>query len=85
MDENVELDNLEEIESPIHVITIVIDESNGLPPRVDLGDISPIFAHTILQTVVDTLYDCIPSPEIVYDGVTLMDYDYAGWDDEDED
>lgn len=78
-------DELEEIASPIHIITIVLDETNGLPPTVDLGDLSPLVAHTILQTVVDALYDCIPAPRIMYDDLVLMDYDYATGGDDDDD
>lgn len=75
----------EEVKSPISVITIVIDENSGNPPKVDLGDMSPLYAHTLLMTVVDTLYDCIPRPKIVWDGCVINEYDLAAWDDEDDD
>lgn len=54
----------------IHIITVVYDESEK-SPKVDLGDIPPSLAITIMQQTVAALFDCLREPIIEYDGRTI--------------
>lgn len=74
---------MDQVEDTIGVITIVLDPAIGRP-RLDIGNMSPLAAYTLLQGAADSLFECIPQPTIVYDGDIINEYNYI-MDDEDED
>lgn len=71
------------IENVINVITIVVDPEQGRP-RLDIGNISPLAAYTLLQAATDALYDCIPTTSVVFDDEVINEYDFVIDDDDDD-
>lgn len=75
--------------SGLHVIIITYDEAKGFP-EVELGDVSPWVAITMVKSVFDALDYIIPGPKITYQGATIFDphnesFSYIRDDDDDDD
>lgn len=60
----------EEFESKVHIITVVYDE-DVQHPVVDLGDVPPTVAVTMLQQTVAALFDCLSEPKITYNNKVI--------------
>jgi len=69
-------------EFPFPDISVITISINNGPPEVDLGTVHPLQAITILQSIVDSLKQCIMGPTIKYNDVLL--YSSIELDDEDE-
>lgn len=55
------------------VVTIMWDENAEGPAEVDLGDLNPWVAVSLLATVVDSLRMVLQPPTIKYDGDVIFD------------
>jgi len=77
---------MEELEGvpAIKIITIMLD-SEEVAPKIDLGDIHPFIAYSVLCKAVEALADIMSDPEITYMGERLNPSYYELVDDEDED
>lgn len=60
-------DAFEELAQGFHAITILYNEENSFP-EVDLGDVPPQVAITVMQQVINALHECLPGPVIKYNG-----------------
>ncbi len=67
--------------SKFHIITIVYDEDEA-SPKVDLGDLPPQFAITVMQQTVNALFECIEEPDIYFNNEKIYGTYYI---DEEED
>jgi hypothetical protein len=70
----------DELESKVHIMTIVWDEDD-VRPSVDLGDVPPQLAITVLQQTITALYECLVEPIIIYNNEPIYS---TFFDDEDE-
>lgn len=59
----------------LHVMIITYDESTGYP-KVELGDVSPYLAISMLQSVIEGLEYVIPTPQIQYKDRIILDPSY---------
>lgn len=66
----------------LHVMYISYDEEVGYP-EMDLGDISPYLAISMLQSIIDALEVLVPSPKVIFRGKTIME-PYECLEDEEE-
>jgi hypothetical protein len=56
----------------LHAMIISYDEATGYP-SVDLGDIPPYVAISLLRSVIDALDYLIPTPKVTLNGETVLD------------
>jgi hypothetical protein len=76
---------------PPHYDIITISLDGDEEPSVDLGNISPYAAITILESVAETLRDLVMPPKVTYKDRVIVNYGYGYaiengvWDPEDED
>lgn len=73
----------EELTGQFHAITILYNEDETYP-EVDLGDVPPQVAITVMQQVIKALYAVLPDPVIKFNGNIIYDSNYY-YDDEDDD
>lgn len=73
MSDEVELEDV----MPRHydIITIALDGDGE--PSVDLGNVSPYAAITILESVAETLHDLIMPPKVTYKDRVIVNYGYG--------
>jgi hypothetical protein len=70
----------------MQIITICID-ADEVRPKIDLGNIHPFIAYSILCKAVETLQDIMSDPEITYAGDILNPsfvFELCDEDDDDE-
>jgi hypothetical protein len=75
--ESDENDSIVNFGTGLHIMIITYDEDSGIP-EVDLGDMSPYLAITMLQSVIESLEYLVPSPRVVFKGQVIFDPNFGG-------
>lgn len=57
----------EELTSKYHAITILYNEDETYP-EVDLGDVPPQVAITVMQQAINALFEVLPGPVVKFNG-----------------
>lgn len=57
---------------PMITISLSYDDTEE-PIHVDLGSVPPFVAISVLEKVLDCLYDTAPGPKITYNGMILSE------------
>jgi hypothetical protein len=69
----------------LQIITLVFDNSTGDIPSLDLGNVSPFVAITLLQSAINTLEMLIPPVDVSYKGRVVCSSSFEIIDDDCDD
>lgn len=82
-DEYPSLEELSNLGTGMHVITITYHDNSSDLPELDLGDCNPWVAVTILRAALESVDIMIPPMSVVYKGESVVTHSII-FDDEDE-